>query len=129
MLRSLALRRCTIDGVTDHAIVVAGADGIITWWSPGAEALFGHSVAAAVGHSLDLIVPDALRARHWAGFRRAMEAPQVKDLAADIPVLCADGQVKEFAGRLLVLSDGLGAALGAMGIFAAPGTTGIKPFG
>jgi hypothetical protein len=65
---------------------------------------------------------------HWAGFRRAMEAPQVKDLAADIPVLCADGQVREFAGRLLVLSDGLGAALGAMGIFAANGTTGIKPF-
>jgi PAS domain S-box-containing protein len=125
----MALQRCTIDGVTDHAIVVAGTDGIITWWSPGAEALFGHSVATAVGHSLNLIVPDALRARHWAGFRRAMEAPQVKNLAADIPVLCADGQVKEFAGRLLVLSDGLGAALGAMGIFAAPGSTGTKPFG
>ena len=51
------------------------------------------------------------------------------DLAADIPVLCADGQVKELTGRLLVLSDGFGAALGAMGIFAADGTTGIRPFG
>jgi PAS domain S-box-containing protein len=112
-----------------HAIVVADADGTITWWSPGAEVLFGHSAAAALGQSLDLIVPDGLRARHWAGFARAMEAPRVKDLAADIPVLCADGQVKEFAGRLLVLSDGLGAALGAMGIFAADGTTGVKPFG
>jgi hypothetical protein len=58
-----------------------------------------------------------------------MEEPQVKDLAADIPVLCADGQVKEFAGRLLVLSDGLGAALAAKGIFAAEGTAGIRPFG
>ena len=114
--------------MTDHAIVVADADGTITWWSPSAEVLFGHSAAAALGRSLDLIVPDGLRARHWAGFQRAMEAPQVKDLAADIPVLCADGQVKEFAGRLLVLSDGLGAALGAMGIFAADGTTGIRPF-
>ena len=52
----------------------------------------------------------------------------MKDLAADIPVLCADGQMRELAGRLLVLSDGLGAAIGAMGIFAADGTTGIKPF-
>jgi PAS domain S-box-containing protein len=129
MLRSLVPQRCRISAVTDHAIVVADADGTITWWSPGAEVLFGHSAAAALGQSLDLIVPDALRARHWAGFQRAMEAPQVKDLAADIPVLCADGQVKEFAGRLLVLSDGLGAAFGAMGIFAADGTTGIKPFG
>jgi PAS domain S-box-containing protein len=128
MVRRLVLQRCRIDAVTVHAIVVADADGTITWWSAGAEALFGHSAGAALGQSLDLIVPDALRARHWAGFRRAMEAPRVKDLAADMPVLCTDGQVKEFAGRLLVLSDGLGAALGAMGIFAADGTTGIKPF-
>jgi PAS domain S-box-containing protein len=126
---SFRLQRCRMGVVTDHAIVVADADGTITWWSPGAEVLFGHSAAVALGQSLDLIVPDALRTRHWAGFRRAMTAPRVKDLAADIPVLCADGQVKEFAGRLLVLSDGLGAALGAMGIFAADGTTGIKPFG
>jgi PAS domain-containing protein len=115
--------------VTDHAIVVVDADGHITWWSPGAEELFGHSAADALGQSLDLIVPGALRMRHWAGFRRAMQAPHVKDLAADIPVLCADRQVKQFAGRLLILSDGLGVALGAVGIFAAEGTTGIKPFG
>jgi len=114
--------------MTGHAVVVADANGTITWWSPGAEALFGHSAVGALGQSLDLIVPDGLRARHWAGFQRAMGAPRVKDLAADIPVLCADGQVKEFAGRLLVLSDGLGAALGAIGIFAADGTTGIRPF-
>ena len=112
--------------MTDHAIVVADADGTITWWSPSAEVLCGHSAAAALGQSLDLIVPDGLRARHWGGFQRAMEAPQVQDLAADIPALCADGQVKEFAGRLLVLGDGLGAALGAVGIFAADGTTGIS---
>jgi PAS domain S-box-containing protein len=122
-------RGAGLGDVTDHAIVVADADGTITWWSPGAEILFGHSAAAALGQRLDLIVPDALRARHWAGFQRAMETPQVKDLAADIPVLCGDGQVREFAGRLLVLSDGLGVALGAVGIFAADGTTGIKPFG
>jgi PAS domain S-box-containing protein len=115
--------------MTDHAVVVADGDGRITWWSPGAEALFGHTAAAAIGQTLDLIVPEALRGRHWAGFQRAMQAPQVKDLAADIPVLCADGQVKDFAGRLLVLSDGLGLALGAIGIFAAEGTTGFKPFG
>jgi PAS domain S-box-containing protein len=115
--------------MTEHAIIVADPDGKITQWNPGAEALLGHSAATAIGQSLDLIVPEPLRARHWAGFRRAMQAPQVKDLAADIPVLCADGQVRDFAGRLLVLSDGLGVALGAMGIFAAAGSTGIKPFG
>ena len=55
--------------MTDHAIVLTDANGTIAWWSPGAEALFGHSAAAALGQSRDLIVPDELRTRHWAGFR------------------------------------------------------------
>jgi PAS domain S-box-containing protein len=114
--------------MTGHAVVIADASGRITQWSAGAEALFGHSQASALGQSLDLIVPGAFRDRHWAGFRRAMLAPEVKDLAADMPVLCADGQVRSLAGRLLVLSDGLGMAIGAMGIFAAEGTTGFRPF-
>ena len=56
--RCAALQRCRIGAMTDHAIVVADADGTITWWNPGAEVLFGHSAAAALGQSLDLIVPD-----------------------------------------------------------------------
>lgn len=37
--------------MTDHAIVVADANGTITWRSPGAEVLFGHSAASAIGQS------------------------------------------------------------------------------
>src|ERR1700689_5434045 len=55
MLGCFALQRCRIDDVTDHAIVVADVNGTITWWSPSAEALFGHSAAAALGQRLDLI--------------------------------------------------------------------------
>jgi PAS domain S-box-containing protein len=113
----------------DHAIVATDASGTITYWSTGAEALFGHSRESAMGRTLDLIVPEPLRDRHWAGFRRAMLAPRVKDLAADIPVLCADAEVRTFPGRLLVLSDGLGQAVGALGIFTAEGSTGLRPFG
>jgi PAS domain S-box-containing protein len=113
----------------EHAVVMADTRGRISQWSQGAEALFGHSQSDALGQSLDLIIPAAVRERHWAGFRRAMQAPQVKDLAADMPVLCADGQTRTFAGRLLVLSDGLGVAIGAMAIFAAEGSTGVRPFG
>jgi PAS domain S-box-containing protein len=114
--------------MTDHAVVIVDVNGQITHWSPGAEALFGHGEAAALGQSLDLIIPRHLRQRHWTGFRRAMQAPQVRDLAADIPVACADGQVKTCPGRLLVLSDGLGQAIGAIGIFTPHGSTGIRPF-
>jgi hypothetical protein len=58
-----------------------------------------------------------------------MQEPKIKDLAADLPVRCSDGEVRSSAGRLLVLSDGLGAALGAIAIYSATGTTGVRPCG
>ena len=52
----------------------------------GAEQLFGHTAVAAVGQPVDLIVPEHPRDAHWNGFRRAMERPEIKDMAADLPV-------------------------------------------
>lgn len=115
--------------MTYHAVIVADTEGVITQWNEGAERLFGHTAAQAVGQSLDLVVPEHLREAHWAGFRRAMAEPRIKDLAADLPVRCADGQVRGYAGRLLVLSDGLGQAVGAMAIYVSEGSTGLHPFG
>ncbi|MGH3358115.1 MAG: PAS domain-containing protein [Nocardioidaceae bacterium] len=112
-----------------HAVVVADTGGTITRWSDGATRLFGWSESEAVGTSLDLLVPERLREAHWAGFRRAMRDPKINDLAADLPVRCSDGEVREFAGRLLVLADGLGVALGAMAIYTDTGSTGLRPFG
>lgn len=57
-----------------------------------------------------------------------MRKPEIKDMAADMPVLCADGQTREFAGRPLTLSDDLGSAIGAVGLYAHPGSTGVRPF-
>lgn len=74
------------------------------------------------------MIPVHLRDAHWNGFHRAMREPQVNDMAADLPVLCADGQVRTFPGRLLTLSDALGVALGAIAIYARTGTTGIHLF-
>lgn len=113
----------------EHALVVADTTGTITHWNAGAEELFGHAASQAIGHSLDLIVPAHLRSAHWAGFRRAMATPQIRDLAADLPVTCADGETRPFAGRLLVLSDAMGEALGAVAIYTREGSTGARPFG
>ena len=122
-------RRGKTDGVERHAIVTVDTQGVIRSWDKGAETLFGHTSTEAVGQSLDLIVPAELTEARWAGFRRAMAAPKLKDLAADLPVRCADGKVRHFAGRLVVLLDGLGEAVGATAIFAVTGTTGVRPFG
>ena len=55
------------------AIIFADCTGMIRLWNQGAEALFGHSAAEAVGHTLDLIVPEPYRPAHWAGFSRAVQ--------------------------------------------------------
>ena len=50
------------------AIIFADAEGIIRFWNRGAERIFGFAEAEALGQSLDIIIPDNLRVRHWAGF-------------------------------------------------------------
>ncbi|MVT67995.1 PAS domain S-box protein [Bradyrhizobium pachyrhizi] len=60
-----------LKGASD-AIVATDVEGRITLWNPGAVRLFGFSAEEAIGQSLDLIIPENLRARHWAGFRHTM---------------------------------------------------------
>jgi PAS domain-containing protein len=55
------------------AIVAADREGVIRFWNPGAERIFGHRAADAIGQSLDLIIPERLRQRHWAGYGRTMQ--------------------------------------------------------
>src|SRR5215469_7759284 len=55
------------------AIVYADKEGVIRFWNAGAARIFGFSEAEAMGQSLDLIIPETLRARHWTGFDKTME--------------------------------------------------------
>jgi PAS domain S-box-containing protein len=50
------------------AIIFADAAGVIRFWNRGAERIFGFAEAEALGESLDIIIPENLRARHWEGF-------------------------------------------------------------
>ena len=61
---------------SSDAIVVSDAEGRIGFWNPGATRIFGFDAAEAVGQSLDLIIPEKLRARHWQGYRQVMETGQ-----------------------------------------------------
>jgi PAS domain S-box-containing protein len=114
----------TIDGpaAADQAVVMADTDGVIVHWNDGAERLFGHSAADAIGQTLDLIVPDEFRDRHWAGFHQAMSAGKSKldRPAAHLPVKCASGAVNVFPARLVFLTDAQERAAGALGVFGQP---------
>lgn len=92
------------------AIVVADSDGTITLWNPAAERLFGYAAAEAVGKSLDLIVPDRHRTRHWAGYKEVMRTgtTQYGTQVLRVPATRKDGsQVSiAFTVGLLKASDG-----------------------
>ena len=81
-------------GAASDAIVATDRDGIIRHWNKGAERIFGHSAAEAIGQSLDLIIPEPLRARHWAGYRHVMRTGQSRYGEGDVlavPGLRKDG--------------------------------------
>lgn len=65
------LCRQIVAGAQD-AIIFADQAGIIKLWNTGAETLFGYRQSEALGESLDLIIPENLRQRHWEGYRRVM---------------------------------------------------------
>ena len=71
------LYRLITDQMGD-ALIYADRDGVICEWNAGAEALFGYPKADVVGQSLDLIIPERLRAAHWAGFDRAIQSGATK---------------------------------------------------
>jgi len=76
------------------AIVYADKEGVIRFWNAGAARIFGFSEAEAMGQSLDLIIPETLRARHWTGFDKTMETGESRYGGGDIlsvPALRKDG--------------------------------------
>lgn len=63
--------RLLVEQMAD-AIVYTDTQGIVRAWNGAAAALFGFSRDEIIGQHLDLIIPEHLRAAHWAGFHRAM---------------------------------------------------------
>lgn len=59
---------------TAEAVVYANREGVIERWNAAAAAMFGFSAGEALGQSLDLIIPERLRAAHWRGFNAAMKS-------------------------------------------------------
>jgi PAS domain S-box-containing protein len=76
------------------AILFADQTGVIRFWNAGCERIFGHSASEAVGQTLDIIIPEALRARHWQGYADTMRTGQSRYAAGEllaVPALRKDG--------------------------------------
>jgi PAS domain S-box-containing protein len=101
------------------AIVYADAAGIIQFWNQGAERIFGFAAAEALGQSLDIIIPERLRARHWEGYHEVMRTGRSRYGAGDllsVPSMSKAGQRLSIEFTVLPLHDAAGRLAGIAAI-------------
>lgn len=100
------------------AIILADRDGMIRLWNSAAEAMFGYRAEEVLGQSLDLIVPERQRGRHWEGYRRVMATGVTKygrELLA-VPATTKDGKRISVEFSIALLCAPTGELLGAAAI-------------
>lgn len=92
------------------AIVAADPEGKIVLWNPAAERIFGFSRNEALGRSLDLIIPERLRERHWQGYREVMHsgATRYGTEVLRVPALRKDGRPLSIAFTVALLKSAEG---------------------
>lgn len=101
------------------AIIYADAQGTIAFWNKGAERIFGFSEAEAIGQSLDIIIPENLRQRHWKGFAETVRTGTTRYGAGDVlavPALRKDGSRISIEFTILPFADRAGRILGMAAI-------------
>jgi PAS domain S-box-containing protein len=106
-------------GSSSDAIVATDAEGIIRFWNPGAERIFGYTSGEAIGQSLDIIIPERLRERHWTGYRQVMATGESRYGHGDVlavPGIRKDGARVSLEFTIVTLRDGGGAMIGMAAI-------------
>lgn len=99
-----------------EAVIFTDRQGLVRLWNRAAEAMFGYAAGEALGQSLDLIVPERFRARHWEGYRRVMATGVTsygRRLLA-VPAMRKDGQRISIEFSIALLKDDGGAVTGAV---------------
>jgi len=103
--------------IIDHtplAVVFGDREGIIRLWNSGAEAMFGFTAAEAVGQSMDIIVPEKHRPKHWEGYDRVMQTGVTKygREVLSVPALTKSGKRISIEFNVALLRDESGQVAG-----------------
>ena len=109
--------RWIVDAMPE-GVVYSDRDGVIRLWNRGAEAIFGYRREDALGRTLDLIIPERWRARHWEGYRTVMRTGVTRygrELLA-VPASRSDGTRISIEFSIMLPTDREGQVLGAVAI-------------
>jgi PAS domain S-box-containing protein len=98
------------------AIIFADREGVMRLWNAGAEFMFGYTAEEALGQSMDLIIPERHRARHWEGYHRVMDTgvTQYGRNVLAVPALTKDGRRISIEFNIMLLRAPSGEILGAI---------------
>jgi PAS domain S-box-containing protein len=101
-----------------EAVIFADGQGVIRLWNRGAETMFGYTAGEALGQSLDLIIPERFRARHWDGYRKVMATGVTSygERLLAVPAMRKDGQRISIEFSIALLKDAGGQVTGAAAI-------------
>ncbi len=95
-------------------MIAADEQGVIRVWNDAAQALLGYTAGEALGHSVELVIPDSLQAAHHAWYATAERRPGCSRAnEATVPARCRDGQTIQIRGNITVLQDRSGRVTGA----------------
>ncbi len=100
------------------AIIVSDPRGAITVWNTAAERMFGFSRDEALGRSLDLIIPERQRQRHWDGYEKTMETGETRygTQVLRVPALHKDGHTLSIAFTVGLLRTADGTVTGIVAV-------------
>lgn len=101
---------------TADALIYSNHEGVIERWNPAAASMFGYTAAEACGQSLDLIIPDPLRAAHWRGFDAAMRNGSTRLHGRPTVTRAAhkSGETRYVEMSFALVSDQLGKVIGSV---------------
>ncbi|MFM0342067.1 PAS domain-containing protein [Paraburkholderia fungorum] len=100
------------------AIIISDAGGSIILWNPAAERMFGFTPGEALGKSLDLIIPERLRGRHWDGYHKTMATGETRygNDVLRVPAVHKDGRALSIAFTVALLRSPQNALTGIVAV-------------
>lgn len=105
-----AYRLASIVETSDDGIIGMTREGIVMYWNPGAERIYGYSEKEIVGKSIFTVVPEELQSEAQEMIAKALRGEKVTNV--ETRRKAKDGRIAEISLTLSLIKDGSGSVIG-----------------
>jgi PAS domain S-box-containing protein len=111
LIRLSEARFRAVTETASDAIISADRDGIIRYFNPGAEAIFGHAERDVIGQPLTLLMPERSRQAHLTGLQRYLDIREARVVGRTVELVGLRNDGREFPIELALASSDVDGAL------------------